>query len=281
MKKEKVVEVQYVKTPLNNEMLDYSVYVFSKAEKVMAYLVAFVLGGITGMIFYSGLFKVDGYATIATYISNAFFFIAVGIAAIKFLVPMYKKSMLEKRKNKLKVQFRDMLESLAASFSAGSNVQTAFAAALNDLKMQYEEGALIITEMQQIIDASNQGINIDVMLRDFAARSQNDDILNFADVFEMCHQKGGNMQSVILRTHDLIGQKITISEEIQTKLTSNKMQHNVMSIMPIAVVMLLRLTNESFAENFATPVGVIVNTIAIGVFIGSYKYGQKIVDIKA
>jgi len=54
-----------------------------------------------------------------------------------------------------------------------------------------------------------------------------------------------------------------------------------MSIMPIAVVMLLRLTNESFAENFATPVGVIVNTIAIGVFIGSYKYGQKIVDIKA
>ncbi len=281
MKKEKKIEVQYVKTPLNNEMLDYSVYVFTKSEKFLVNLIAFILGGITGMVFYSGLFKVDGYATIATYISDIFFFSAVGFAAMKFLVPMYKNSMLEKRKNKLKTQFRDMLESLAASFSAGSNVQTAFVAALTDLKMQYDENELIIKEMKQIIDASMQGINIDVMLRDFATRSQNDDILNFADVFEMCHQKGGNMQSVILRTHDLIGQKITISDEIQTKLTSNKMQHNVMSIMPIAVVMLLKLTNESFAQNFATPVGVIVNTVAIGVFVASYKYGQKIVDIKA
>jgi len=153
--------------------------------------------------------------------------------------------------------------------------------AFNDLKLQYEENDFIIQEMQQIISGSNQGINIDVMLRDFAARSSNDDVLNFADVFAMCHQKGGNMKSVIMRTHDLIGQKIAISNEIQTKLTSNKMQHNVMSLMPIAIVLMLKLTNKGFAENFATPTGVLVNTIAIVVFIAAYKYGEKIVAIKA
>ena len=254
---------------------------FTKTEKMLANLIAFILGGLTGMVFYSGLFKVDGYATLATYISDAFFFTVVGIVGVKFLVPMYQNAMLEKRKNKLKTQFRDMLESLAASFSAGSNAQASFAAALNDLKMQYEEDELIIKEMQQIIDGSNQGVNIGVMLRDFATRSMNDDVLNFADVFEMCHEKGGNIQSVILRTHDLIGQKITISDEIQTKLTSNKMQHNAMSVMPIVLVLMLRLTNQSFAESFATPMGVFMNTVAIAIFVGSYKYGKKIVDIKA
>ena len=281
MKKEKIVEEQYVLTPLNNLMMNYGVYVFSKSEKFLVNLITFILGGATGLIFYSGLFKVDGYATLATYISDIIFFVIVGYVGMKFLAPMYKQSRLEKRKNAIKTQFRDMLESLAASFSAGSNVHTAFLSALNDLKMQYDEKDMIIQEMQQIINASAQGVNIDVMLRDFSVRSQNDDILNFADVFGMCHEKGGNMQAVILRTHDLIGQKITISDEIQTKLTSNKMQHNVMSVMPLAVVLMLKLTNESFAQNFATPLGVIVNTIAIGIFIGAYKYGQKIVDIKA
>jgi len=94
--KKKIIEEQYLTTPLNNQMLNYNVYVFSKAEKILANLIAFILGGITGLIFYSGLFKVDGYATMATHISNIFFFTVVGFAGIKFLVPMYKNSMLEK-----------------------------------------------------------------------------------------------------------------------------------------------------------------------------------------
>ena len=88
------------------------------------------------------------------------------------------------------------------------------------------------------------------------------------------------MQSAIYRTHSVITEKIAISDEIETKLTSNKMQHNVMSLMPIALVAMLRATNDSFAESFTSPAGVVVNTIAIGIFIGAYKYGLKIVNIK-
>ena len=73
---------------------------------------------------------------------------------------------------------------------------------------------------------------------------------------------------------------MAVTDEIETKLTSNKMQHNVMSIMPIVVVAMLKFTNDSFADNFATPVGVFVNTIAIGIFIASYRYGLKICSIK-
>ena len=53
-----------------------------------------------------------------------------------------------------------------------------------------------------------------------------------------------------------------------------------MSLMPIALVAMLRATNDSFAESFTSPAGVVVNTIAIGIFIGAYKYGLKIVNIK-
>lgn len=279
-KKEKIVEPEFINSPLNNPMPNYAVYVMSKAESIIISLLAFVAGGFVALIFYANLFMVDGYPTLTTHISNVVVFVVLGLLAIKFVVPMYKKIRLDKRKNTLKMQFRDMLESLAASFSSGSNVQMAFESAVEDLKMQYSPDDYIVKEMEEIINGMRQNVNVEVMLANFGERSGNEDVVSFADVFSVCYRKGGNMNSVINRTHSVISEKMAVADEIETKLTSNKLQHNVMSLMPIAVVAMLRLTNEAFATNFATPVGVIVNTVAIGIFVGAYIMGNKIVDVK-
>lgn len=279
-KKEKLQDPEFINSPLNNPMPNYAVYIMGKTEGFIVRLISFVAGGLVALIFYGNLFMVDGFATLATHISNVVVFIVLGLLAIKFLVPMYKKRCLEKRKNSLKQQFRDMLESLAASFSSGSNVQKAFESAVEDLKMQYSSKDYIFKEMEEVINGMKQNINVEIMLENFGKRSGNEDIVSFSDVFSVCYRKGGNMNSVIHRTHSVISEKMAVADEIETKLTSNKMQHNVMSVMPIAIVAMLRFTNESFAANFATPVGVIVNTIAIGVFVGAYIYGNKIVDVK-
>ncbi len=279
-KKKKVIEPAYINSPLNNPMPNYHVYYMNKAEKVIVSLITFIIGGIVGYIFYGDLFMVDGKATTATYISNVVVFIIVGILASKFLIPIYVKNKLTKQQNKIKFQFCDMLDSLTSSISSGSNVVKAFESATNDLKMQYNEDDFIVREMNEIMNGISQNIGVEVMLRNFGERSGNEDIVSFADIFEICYRKGGNMQSVIYKTHSVITDKISISDEIETKLTSNKLQHNVMSLMPIAVVAMLRATNDSFAVSFATPVGIIVNTIAIGVFLGAYRYGLKIVDVK-
>ena len=279
-KKKKNIEMAYINSPLNNPMQNYRVYYMNKAEKVFVSLIAFIIGGIVGYIFYGDLFMIDGEATTTTYISNVIVFIIVGILATKFLIPIYIKSKLTKQQNKIKSQFCDMLDSLTSSISSGSNVVRAFESATNDMKMQYNEDDFIVREMNEIMNGISQNISVEVMLRNFGERSGNEDIISFADIFEICYRKGGDMQSVIYKTHSVITDKISISDEIETKLTSNKLQHNVMSLMPIAVVAMLRATNDSFAESFASPVGVIVNTIAIAVFIGAYRYGLKIVDIK-
>ena len=279
-KKEKVVIPQFINSPLNNPMLNYKVYVMSTAEKILVALGAFVAGGLVGLVFYANLFMQDGVPTMATHISNAVVFTAVGLAANKLLFPMYAKSRLEHRNSVLKKQFRAMLEALSSSFSTGSNVQNAFISALGDLKMQFGDKEYIVQEMEEIIAASKQNVGLEVSLRNFADRSGNEDIMSFADVFEICYRKGGDMNFVIQRTHSVMSDKMAVADEIETKLTSNKMQHNVMSLMPIALVAMLRFTNDSFATNFATLTGVAANTVAIGIFIGAYIYGNKIVDIK-
>lgn len=271
---------EYINSPLNNPMINYSVYKMKKAERLLVVLISFIIGGLVGQIFYGGLFKIDDIATTKTYISNIVVFIIVGICAVKFLVPLYKKNRLEKRRSALNNQFRDMLESIASSFAAGGNVMNAFDIALADLRMQYNETDYIVAELKEIVDGIRQNIRPEEMLAAFAQRTGNEDIESFADIFNICYQKGGNMSDVVQRTHSVMTQKMAVADEIKTKLTSNKMQHNIMSLMPIALVFFLKLSNDSFAESFATATGVIANTVAIGIFVGSYLYGQKIVDIK-
>jgi tight adherence protein B len=99
-------------------------------------------------------------------------------------------------------------------------------------------------------------------------------------VFEICFQKGGDMQKVVRNSYDMMGNKMIIQEEIQTMMTSNRTQQSVMSVVPIAIIAFLRLSSSSFAESFASATGVLTMTVAIGIFVGSFLYGRKIIDIK-
>ena len=91
---------------------------------------------------------------------------------------------------------------------------------------------------------------------------------------------GGDFADVVRKTRNIIADKIAIEEEINTKLSSNKLQLNAMCLMPIGLVALLKLSIASFAENLASLLGVVVTTIAVAMFITGYFWGQKIINIK-
>jgi hypothetical protein len=46
------------------------------------------------------------------------------------------------------------------------------------------------------------------------------------------------------------------------------------------MMLLLRTMSSDFAASFSTVPGVIAITVAIGIFVLSYKLGQKIMDVK-
>lgn len=281
MAKDKVKLPKYIESKLHNPMLNYAVYYMSKTERMIVSALAFLAGGFVSNIFYGGLFQSeDGLRTMATNISDLFFFVVVGLIVVKYALPIYVQSRKKKRDDVLKSQFRDMLQSLSASFSSGSNVHDAFESARTDLSLQYKATDFIVIEINEVINGVNQNIPIEDMLRDFADRSGNEDVMSFVDVFTICYHKGGDMNSVIGRTSSIISDKMEIIDEIETKLTSNKLQHTVMSLMPILIVYILKATNPSFKQSFASPLGVIVNTIAIAIFVGAYMYGNKICQVQ-
>ena len=278
MKKER--EPKYIPSPLNNNMINYKEYYMGANEKIGYSLLIFVIGGLVGLVFYGGLFKSDGDATLATHISNAIFFCIVGIVALKFFMKKVVESLKDRRAKKLQKQFMDLLENLSFSLSSGNTVNDAFLNARGDLLNQYTEKDMIIIELNEIVNGIQNGKTLEEMMQSFGKRSGNEDIENFGNVISNCYRLGGDFNSVVRKTRLILGDKVAITEEINTKLMSNKLQLNAMCIMPIILVAMLKVSSTSFAQNLSSAVGVIVTTFAIGLFVAAYIWGQKIIDIR-
>lgn len=279
-KDKKPVEPKYIPSSLNNPMINYRVYYMSLGQKISYSLAIFTLGGIAGNIFYGGLFRVDGENTVATYISNLVVFFVVGLIALKFFIPLLTQRLKQKRDKQLKKQFIDLMEAVSTSLSAGNTVSDSFINARSDLLNQYSPSDMIVVELSEIVTGMDNGKTLEEMMNAFGERSGNEDIENFANVINNCFRLGGNFKDVVKKMRDVIADKMAVADEIETKLASNKLQHNAMSVMPIVLVGMIKMMNPTFAENLASPIGIVVVTISIAIFIGSYIWGRKIIDIR-
>lgn len=271
---------QYYVSKTNTQVLNYDVYVMKKTEKFLYMLLLFIAGGAVGLIFYGGLFKEDGQATLMTTISNFVVFAIVGLLAIKYFLPTINESLKNKRTEKLKKQFCDFAAALTNALASGMNMTDSLNAVYLDLQSQYSDEAYIVEEVREIINGVNNNIPIETMLEDFGIRSGVPDILNFSTVFATCYRTGGDIKSVVRRTTEIISEKIMISSEIETAITSNKMQMNIMNVLPIVIVLMMRLMSQEFANSFGSIIGVVGLSITVALTIGAYKLGQKIMNIK-
>lgn len=242
---------------------DYYVYRMNSVEKGLGALMGFGAGFFVFMVFFrSILFSV----------------IAGGLLAVPGIAK-YRNYLKEKRMQNLLFQFRDMMESLSASYSAGKNTQGAFQDACADLISIYGEKADIVHELKLIVSGLYNGQNIDDMLSNFALRSHLDDIESFATIFEVTNRYGGNLKKVVGETRQIINEKIETEMEIRTLLTANKNDLNIMILMPVVLMLMLGgMGDMSIVQN--TPVNVVIKLIALALFGGAYYMGRKIVDIR-
>ncbi len=271
---------KYILSPLNNKMLNYREYYMSAAEKTGAFLLTLFSGGLAGFVFYGNLFTEDAKATLATHISNTVVFFAAGLLAARFFVPVIRATLKKKRDKTLRKQFMDLLESLSMSLSAGNTVNDAFFNAKKDMLNQYAQTDLIVRELTEILLGLENSKTLEEMISAFGKRSGNEDIENFSNVISNCYRLGGDFKSVVRRTRDIIRDKIAVSDEIETKLASNKLQYNAMCVMPLFLVAMLKAASADFAANLASAVGVVVTTFALGIFAAAYFWGRKILDIR-
>lgn len=281
-KKEKAeMEPQFCRSVTGDEVRNYRVYYMKPLEKMAYGVLAFIVGSAVAYLFYGGIGKDEfGAPTLTTYIIDVVAMLLCGGAAVKMFIPIRTQQLRGNAQRKLKMQFRDMLEAMVTAFGAGKNVTDAFSSVYGDMCNQYEENAFIVKELACINSGIINGFTVEELLQDLGKRSGCEDIVNFADVFDICYRQGGNIKETVKNTCVIISDKMSVAEDIETIVSGSKSEQNIMLVMPIALVAIIKLSSPEFGENFATPAGIIATTVGIVMFVASYFIGKKLLEIK-
>lgn len=255
-------EVEKKKSLIGNG-IDYCNYDMQLTDYFIGFVAGFIVCFIAMQIFFER-------AVISFIFGFGFGFVAIKV---------YKKYMIINRHKKLLMQFKDFLESLSASYSAGKNTQNAFKDAHKDMIELHGDKSYMSNELEIIELGIENGFNIEELLNNFSYRSSVEDIKSFADTFETGNRTGSNMKAIIAQTKDIINDKIDIEMEMNTIIVQKKTELYIMLAMPFIIILALNTLGDSTFSALVA-INVVIRIIVFIVIIIAFLIGNKITDIK-
>ena len=211
-------------------------------------------------------------------------FIPAGIVFFPYIFYHLKrgKNICErKRQEKLAVEFKDGMQAVVSSLTAGYSLENSFREALEELELLYGKKTLIYKGFSRIVYKLNLNISIEDAFNEFAKECRVEEINNFSEILSYAKRSGGNLIQIIKNTTDSISEKIDVKREISTIISAKQFEQNIMNYVPLGIILYMRLTSsEIFEKVYGNLIGIIFMTICLIIYFLARIIAEKIVDIK-
>lgn len=219
---------------------------------------------ITGYIFY------DSCWIGLLFFPYVFFYVKKGMARFRL-----------KQKERIAVEFRDGMQAVVSSLTAGYSIENSFRESLEELKMLYGTKTLIYKGFSRIVNRLNLNMNIEDAFDEFAKECEVEEIDIFAQILHYAKRSGGNLIDIIRSTTETISEKIDVKRDIRTIISAKQFEQNIMNYVPIAIILYMRVVSgEMFHKVYGNVFGIIIMTGCLLVYFFARLLAEKIVDIK-
>ncbi|MCL2391204.1 MAG: type II secretion system F family protein [Oscillospiraceae bacterium] len=194
---------------------------------------------------------------------------------------VYARNAVQKRRQKLRLQFFDLLEAMSVAMRAGNTILISLQSAKADLMLIYAQDSDIITELDIIIGRFNNAVPLSEAFSDLAQRSGLEDITSFAAIYATIEGKSGRADEIVRETQQIISDKMEIEMEIDTLMTAAKTEVSIMLVMPLIILGIIGYAGAGFMDAIYTSgVGRVVSTGGLIVLIVSYILARKFSNVK-
>jgi len=243
----------------------YDSYTLSLRENIGYYLISGFFLAVVGYLFYHSLLC-------------SILLIALSHPGKK----VYLAHKVEKRKTELSHQFRDLLYSLSASFATGRQMKEALEEAEEGLQLIYDRDTPICLELSHMIRLMKESKESEEeLLKDFAFRSGIADIRNFVDLYIIGKKTGGNMVKVVIKTTNVLLDKIDIQLEIHKLTAQKKLESYIITALPFLVILFLKLSSPNYLNVlYETLLGRVLMTMALIIILIAYLWSMKLTKIE-
>ncbi len=193
----------------------------------------------------------------------------------------WEKQLIKKKQNSFRLQFKEAIQSLSAALNVGYSVENAMREAVKDLRGIYKRDDTILREFSYMIRQLQMNVTAETVLKDFAQRTGDEDVQTFVTVFNMSKRSGGDTMEIIRNTVRQMGEKIDVEREITTLMSAKKMEFKIMTIIPMAMILYLKVSFPEFMDVlYGNVAGVVIMSICLLVYLVAYEMGRRIVEIE-
>lgn len=240
-------------------------YEISKPEQAKILLLLIFVSITIGILFYNS------------------FFVLVSVPLLyKPVCNLFKEFKFKQNKKMLKLQFRDLLNSISSSFSTGRHMRESLLEAYDSLVEIYDEKSIILKELKKINMELKLAGKTDIeVLKDFAYRTKIEDVDNFVQVYTTCRETGGDFSEAMNKTASIIGEKLTIENEISVMVSQKKLEGMIITFTPIVIIAFLRLVAPDYIDvMYSSFTGKVLMTLCIIVIVLAYIWIERITSIE-
>lgn len=244
--------------------MDYDTYQFTAEELLQNVGLFLALDGAVSYLFYQSAIP-----------------FALGLILCPFFLKLRREVYKKKRQRELAKQFLDGMKAVSASLGAGYSIEISFEDALKELKHIYTRDVAIVKEFEYILTQLHMNRSLEELLSGLAYRSGIEDIQNFADIFAAAKRTGGNLIAIIRNTIQCIGQKEETRMEIETCLSAKKLEQNIMSLVPVFILVYIQLISPGFLDPmYHNILGIVIMSVCLLLYGAAWYWGRKIVSIE-
>lgn len=244
--------------------MNYRVYHMNLRENLKSSLEAAAFTAMTAVCFYDSAWIMLGYPLVLWWYRRH-----------------WKRVFIKRRKKALQLQFRDGIQALAAALAAGYSAENAVSEAKKDLKLQGDVNEDMVQEfaaMQRKLDANQ---TLEEAMQDFAERSGLEEAETFAEVFAIGKRSGGDLIEIMRDTVRTISETVETERQVAMILAAREYEQKIMSWMPFAIVLYLRIGCAGFLEPlYHNLPGICASTLCLGIYLLALWMGQRAIKIE-
>ena len=188
---------------------------------------------------------------------------------------------LREKQEETRQQFKEMLFLTVAGLRAGYSAENAFLKSYDDLQNLYGEESSICRMLRALRAGLSNHMAAADLWKSIGQESRIVEISEFAEVFVIAKESGGNMAAILESTAETIADKTETKKEIAVMMSARRLEQKIMNVMPFLLIFYINLTSPGYFDGlYGSVFGAVIMTGCLLVYLTAYLWGEKISRIE-
>ena len=164
---------------------------------------------------------------------------------------------------------------------AGYSVENSIREAWRELCTLYGEEVWIVQAFQSMVYKLQTGQAVGNVMKEFAEKTEIEEILQFAQIFETARKTGGNLPELMRITGENIGERLAAMQEMDVIMNSRRYEQRIMDCIPIAIVIYVRTVSDGLMDMlYHNLTGYLIMTVTLGIYLTAVWLGERVTKIE-